>query len=78
MSTTIKSTSDFEFGPAQHAYLTVVEFSTKIQRDDNYVRLDLIEMMHAGSFFFFTIFYHFDAGISEDLTLSYANNTSLL
>jgi hypothetical protein len=51
MSTTIKSTSDFEFVPAQHAYLTVVEFSTKIQRDDNYVRLDLIEMMHAGSFF---------------------------
>jgi hypothetical protein len=77
-STAHKSTSDFEFGPAQHVYLNARRFVGKDSRDEKIIFLDSCEMMYAGSFFIITIFYHFDAGFSEDLTLSHANNISLL
>jgi hypothetical protein len=49
---TNKSTSDFESGPAQHAYLTVSRFFGKDPNGGTFlILLDLCEMMYTGSFF---------------------------
>lgn len=68
MGTTNKSTSVFESGPAQYAYLTTRRFVGKDSRGGTFlILLDLCGMMHAGSFFpcLVTFLYHIDAGISR-------------